>query len=72
MAITALESRLNAAGVAAVFPVGIAIGSERLPAVGAGEIVERLFTHRVLVRIPPVDAAGIRAELGPFSPGDLR
>ena len=71
MAITTLEPSLNIAGVAAVFPLGIAIGPEGLPAASTSEIVERLFIHSVRMRIPPVDAAGVRAELDRLPPGDL-
>ena len=57
--------------MAAVFPLGIAIGTEGLPAAGACEIVECLFIHCIRMRIPPVDAAGVRAELDRLPPGDL-
>ena len=70
MAITS-EAVFNIAGVAAVFPLGIAIGPEGLPAAGTSEIVERLFIHSVRMRIPPVDAAGFRAELDRLPPVDL-
>ena len=55
----------------AVFSLRIAVGPEGLPAAGACEIVERLFIHSVRMRIPPVDAANVRAELDRLPPGDL-
>ena len=71
MAITTSEPSLNIAGMAAVLPLGIAIGPEGLPAASACEIVERLFIHSIRMRIPPVDAAGVRAELDRLPTGDL-
>jgi hypothetical protein len=54
---------LDVAGVAAVLPIAIAIGHKGLPALRAGVFIEGFSVNLILVRVPPLHAAGIGAEL---------
>ena len=60
----------NITGAAAVFSVFVAIAFELLSAVFAGKRVVGLSVDRILVAVPPIHPAAIRAEF--FLPAPLR
>ena len=62
IAVTALETICNVAGMGAVFSSGVAVGSERLSAVCAGEAVDCSAVDLFRVGVPPSDTAAVRAE----------
>lgn len=47
----------------AIFSVVISVGHERVPAVSADKSIKGLAVDLVQMAVPPVGAAGIRAEL---------
>lgn len=72
MAITTLVAVTNVAGVRAVFPVSIAVGSKGPPTAGTGEFVNSLFVYHIGMSIPPVLTAVRRAEFYQLPSGHLR
>lgn len=62
IALTDLETVCNVVGVGAVFSSGVAVGSERLSAVCAGEAVDCSAVDLFRVGVPPEDTAAVRAE----------
>lgn len=72
MPVTAFVAVCDIAGVRAVFSFCVAVGSEGLSAVSAGEVVYGSAVDLFRVCIPPGGTAVIRAELDSLSSGSLR
>lgn len=61
------EPMLDIALMAAILPVAVSIGSKRLPAVQADEIVVGFSIHYVHMRLPTMIATGVTTELFSFA-----
>lgn len=57
ISVTAFETVFDVAGMGAVFSPGVAVGSEGLAAVGAGEFIHGLAVDPLRVGVPPGNPA---------------